>query len=174
MVEKENLATFEQLVDARYQSLTKPWYKDFKQFISVVGVLAAIVTSFASLYISMQGQTKAVKAVQIASDLGHDISIISSKVAQPLSDIFVYTSTFFSGQKEAAIKDAIKTRRLLKSAGIVYDVNVFERADKNRWAVVIGNPKSKKEANQVIKLLKEKINLSGYPNPSEGWNKIEI
>ena len=174
MTKKTELASKEELIDAAYRHFTKPWYKDLKQFISIVGTLAAIITSYTSLYISIQGQDKARLAVQAATELGHDLSAKAVETTQSLDDIFVYTATYFTGQRDAAIKDANSTQIKLDEAKIDMKATVYVREDNKRWAVVIDKPTSKDQAQNIINKLRKEAKLSAYPNPATKWRPENI
>jgi SPOR domain len=215
------LASKEELIDAAYQHLTKSWY-NLKDVVSVLGTLTAIITAVISLYISSQGQIKAVEAKAkagdafiaaenaktkagdaktkagdafiaaenaktkagdatakagdafiVAEELERDRHKAAVDVAKPIEKIFVYTSTFFVGKRDNAFADARRTQKVLDEAGIKLKSKVYVRDDKKRWAVVIGDPAKKIDAQDLINKLKKTANLSAYPNVAKRW-KLDI
>ncbi len=200
MAKNTELASKEELIDAAYQHLTKPWY-NLKEVVSVLGTLTAIITAVISLSISYQGQikagdaedkagnaftvaedakakagdaeTKAGDSFIVAEELERDKNQTAVDLAEPIEKIFVYTSTFFVGKRDNAFADARKTQKVLDEAGIKLKSRVYVRDDKKRWAVVIGNPAKKSDAQILINTLKENANLSAYPNTAKRW-KLDI
>jgi len=86
--------------------------------------------------------------------------------------VFFYSATYFAGQRQMAFDDAEKTKQLLAKQQIQQAVTVYERADGERWAVVIGVPRPKKEANAFMRQLRSAGGPKVTPNPVANWTLI--
>lgn len=107
-----------------------------------------------------------------AKDLVNQLAGAKVNVAPPEDLVFIYTSTFFSGQRQLAQDDANILRKRLKEMRKPYEVFVYERRDQTRWAVVVGEPIPKSAAFATLKEFNKLTSINAYANLAQNWTKL--